>query len=168
MVQFMDIVGAVVGTSAYVDNVQVGRDVALRLPTLTPATVDVKAMGTFTIAVWQLLENMEAAITKIGHDKGLKAALSPVPKNYEFRWVQTVTDANGNTRNVGCKAFIRASANVANGADIVVGEAPETEIPLTATSYRLVIDGEDYHNVNRLANKLVIAGVDMSGHLSML
>ena len=34
-------------------------------------------MGTMSLPIWQLIENMELAITKIGVDKGLRSMITP-------------------------------------------------------------------------------------------
>lgn len=62
-----------VANTAYVDNTLVARDVAITLPEVTPQTSDTQAMGTLSLPIWQLLENMELAITKIGLDLGLRS-----------------------------------------------------------------------------------------------
>ena len=57
MSAFMNICGPVVANTAYVENALVARDVAVTLPEVTPTAVDVQAMGTLSLPVWQLLEN---------------------------------------------------------------------------------------------------------------
>lgn len=168
MAAFVNICGPVIGTSAYVDNQLVARDVAVTLPEITPTTADLQAMGTMSFPVWQILENIELAITKIGFDLGLRSMIKPTPMSLELRFVQTVTDANGNTKNVSCKAFMRGMANKIPGYSVTVGEASENECTFMLTKYRLVVDGVDYHNIDRTASKLVIAGVDLSDFNNML
>ena len=108
---FVPICGPVVADTVYSDGALVARDTSITLPEVTPMTADLQAMGTMSMPIWQLVENMETAITKIGADKGLRNLIKPDMKPLEFRWVQTVTDANGNTKNVGCKAFIKGIPN---------------------------------------------------------
>jgi hypothetical protein len=108
---FVPINGPVVADTAYAENVLVARDVAITLPEVTPIMADLSAMGTFSMPIWQLLDNMETALTKIGVDLGLSSLIRPTMKPLEFRWVQTQTDANGTTKEVGCKAFIRGIPN---------------------------------------------------------
>lgn len=160
---FMNLVGPVVGTTVYAEGNLVGRDVAITLPEVTPTTADVQAMGTLSLPIWQLIENMELSITKIGVDMGLRAMITPKPISLEIRWYHTVTDANGTTKEVGCKAFIYGIANKIPGYSVTPGEAGENECTFTLYNYRLVVDGVDYHNIGRFSGKLVIAGVDLSG-----
>lgn len=160
MAVFVNISGPVVANTVYVDSKLVARDVAITLPEVTATTVDVQAMGTLSLPIWSLLENMEAAITKIGVDMGLSAMLKPEPIPLELRWVQTVTDANAVTKNVGCKAFIRGIPNKIPEIGITVGEASEGECTFTLTRYQLMADGEEMFLIDRLAGIVRISGKD--------
>ena len=165
---FMNICGPVVADTAYADGVLVARDVALTLPEVAPATADLPAMGTLSLPIWQLIEHMEAAITKIGLDKGLRSLITPDMKPLEFRWVQTVTDANGNTKNVGCKAFLRGITANLPEVGIEVGSATEHGARIALTRYNLFVDGEEMWLIDRLAGKVRIAGKEYSDLTSLL
>lgn len=166
---FVPICGPVVAETSYMDNKLVARDTAITLPEVTPVTADVAAMGTMTIPIWALLENMEATITKIGVDSGLRDAIKPDMKPIEHRWVQTITDANGNTKNVGCKAFLRGIPTKIPGIGITVGEPSENETTFSVTRYQLFVDGEEMWCIDRLAGICRIGGKDYAGNLrSML
>ena len=168
MSKFVNICGPVVGTTAYSNNKLVARDVAITLPEITPVTADLAAMGTFSLPIWQLIENMETAITKIGVDLGLSELITPDMKPLEFRWVQTVTDANGVTRNAGCKAFIKGIPNKIPGIGITVGEASENECTIATTRYNLFVDGQEMFLVDRLAGIVRIAGKNYAELNSLL
>lgn len=168
MSKFIPISGPVVADTVYVDNVLVARDVSITLPEITPVSVDVQATGTLSLPVWQLLENLEQSITKIGLDKGLRALIKPEPLSLESRFVQTVTDANGNTRNVGCKAFTRGIPNKIPGIGIAMGESSENECTQTLTRYQLFVDGEEMFLVDKLAGIVRIAGKDYAQELNNL
>lgn len=165
---FVNICGPVVGDTCYMDGKLVARDLGIDLPEIVPATADLPAMGTFTMPVWSLIQHMEAQINKIGLDKGLSSAIKPNMKPLEVRWVQTITDANGNTRNVGCKAFLRGvPANLPN-VGIQVGSASEHPLKIALTRYNLFVDGEEMWLIDRLAGIVRIAGVDYADLESML
>ena len=72
MSTFVPISGPVLADTVYCDNKLTARDVAISLPEVVPMTVDLPAMGTFSMPVWQRLEHMEAGITKIGIDNGFR------------------------------------------------------------------------------------------------
>ena len=168
MSKFMNICGPVVGTTAYSEGKLVARDTAITLPEVTPLTADLQAMGTFSLPIWQLIENMETAITKIGVDMGLSALIKPDMKPLEFRWVQTVTDANGVTTNVGCKAFIKGIPNKIPGIGVAVGEASENECTIATTRYNLFVDGQEMFLIDRMAGIVRIAGKDYADINSLL
>ena len=168
MSKFVNICGPVVGTTAYSEGKLVARDTAITLPEITPVTADLAAMGTFSLPIWQLIENMETAITKIGVDMGLRELITPDMKPLEFRWVQTVTDANGVTKNVGCKAFIKGIPNKIPGIGISVGEASENECTIATTRYNLFVDGQEMFLVDRLAGIVRIAGKNYAELNSLL
>ena len=168
MSKFVNICGPVIGTTAYSDGKLVARDTAITLPEVTPLTADLQAMGTFSLPIWQLLEHMETAITKIGVDMGLRALIKPDMKPLEFRWVQTVTNANGVTKNVGCKAFIKGIPNKIPGIGVTVGEASENECTIATTRYNLFVDGQEVFLIDRMAGIVRIAGKNYSDMNSLL
>lgn len=165
---FVPINGPVVADTAYVGNQLVARDVAVTLPEITPMTTDLAAMGTLSLPIWQLLEHMEAAITKIGVDKGLVAMIKPGVKSLEFRWIQTVTDANSTTKNVGCKAFITGNPTKIPGIGLAVGETIEGEVTFAVTRYGLFVDGEEMFLIDRLAGIVRIGGTDYAGNMNSM
>lgn len=168
MSKFVNICGPVIGVTVYSSGKLVARDTAITLPEITPVTADLAAMGTFSLPIWQLLEHMETAITKIGADMGLREIIKPDMKPLEFRWAQTITDANGVTKNVGCKAFIKGIPNKIPGIGLTVGEASENECTIATTRYNLFVDGEEMFLVDRLAGVVRVAGKNYSDLDSLL
>lgn len=160
--KFVPINGPIVANTVYSDDKLVARDVAITLPEVAPLTADLSVMGTYTVPVWQLIDAMEAAITKIGIDLGLRSLLTPESKPLEARWVQTVTDANGTTKNVGCKAFLRGIPNKLPEIGQEIGSASEQECTLAISRYQLVVDGVEMWLIDRFAGIVRIAGKDVS------
>ena len=165
---FVPINGPVVADTVYCENQLVARDVSATLPEVTAMTTDVQAMGTLSLPVWQLVEHMETAITKIGVDLGFASLIKPDMKSIELRWVQTVTDANGATKNVGCKAFIKGIPNKIPGVGLEVGAAIEGEITLATTRYALFVDGKEICLIDKLTGICRIDGKDYAGAISAL
>ena len=166
---FLNINGPIVANTAYSENVLVAKDVEFTLPEVTPIVAEVEAMGTMSLPIWARLEDMAMSIIKIGLDKGLTSMIKPGMKPLEFRFPQQVVDANGNTKVVACKAFIKAMPTSIPGIGVVPGEAVSSEIPMTATRYQLYIDGKEAFLIDRLASIVRIGGVDYSsGVQSML
>lgn len=168
MPSFVNICGGVLADTTYVNGKLCARDTAITLPEVVPMTTDINAMGTMTKPMWPLIENMESSFVKIGVDLGLRDALTPGVNNIEHRWVQPVTDANGNTRNVPCKAFLKGEINKLPGLGVTVGEASENENTFTITRYALFVDGREMWLVDRLAGICNIAGKDMTGGMNSM
>ena len=168
MSKFVNICGPVIGVTVYSDRKLVARDVAITLPEITPVTADLAAMGTLSLPIWQLLEHMETAVTKIGADMGLREIIKPDMKPLEFRWAQTITDANGATKNVGCKAFITGIPNKIPGLGLTVGEASENECTIATTRYNLFVDGVEMFKIDRLSGIVRIAGKNYADIDSLL
>lgn len=168
MSKFVNICGPVIGTTAYCDGKLVARDTTITLPEVTPLTADLQVMGTFSLPIWQMIENMETTINKIGVDTGLRSLIKPDLKPLEFRWVQTVTNSNGVTKNVGCKAFITGIPNKIPGIGVTVGEASENECTIATTRYRLYVDGKEVFLIDRLAGVVRIAGKNYANMDSLL
>ena len=162
------ITGAVTGTSLYIEGKLVARDAAITLPEITPMTAEVQAMGTMTLPIWSLLENLEMTVNKIGVDEGFRKALIAGVSSIEARFTQTQIDTNGKTKTILCKAFCKGMTLSIPGIAGEVGSASENEIPYSLTRYRLVMDGEEVALADRLAGKLVINGVDYTEDLSGL
>lgn len=165
---FVNISGPIISNTVYVGGSLVAKDVAITFPEVTPIAADIQAMGTMSLPIWQLLEDMELAITKIGIDKGLGKMIKPENLSMEVRWVQTDTDANGVTKNVGCKAFIKCIPKVIPGAELAVGESSENEVTATVTRYQLFVNGEELFLIDRLASIVRINGTDYAGGINNL
>ena len=125
-------------------------------------------MGLLFLQLMNQIEHMETAITKIGVDKGLATMSKPGVKNLEFRGVQSVTDANGNTKNVGVKAFIKGYSNKIPGIGVSVGDPSENELTYATSRYQLFVDGEEMWCIDRLAGICRIAGIDYANMDSLL
>lgn len=165
---FVPICGPVVADTYYIEGKLVARDVGITLPEVAPMTADLNAMGTFSMPIWQLIDNMEAALTKIGLDLGMRSALTPDMKQHEARWVQTITDANGKTRNVGCKAFMSGIPANLPEIGLEVGSASEHEVRMSLTRYNLFVDGQEVWLIDRLAGIVRIGGKNYADLDSML
>lgn len=160
--------GPVVADTVYCDNELVARDVSVTLPEVAAVTVDIQAMGTMSVPVWQLIENMETVVTMIGLDNGLRKAIKPEMKPLEFRWVQPVIGADGITKNAGCKAFIKGIPTKIPSISLEVGSQSEGEVSLMTSRYNLFVDGKEMFLIDRLAGTVRIDGVDYAGGLDSM
>ena len=69
---WLDLKGPILADTVYIGGTLVAKDVTIALPAVTPVTADFKAMGTYTAPILGQIEAMEASITKIGIDLGLR------------------------------------------------------------------------------------------------
>ena len=162
MVGWIDIPGAVAGSTVYCAGRLVARNCAATLPEVTPTTVELKAGGTAEVPVPGQVDAMEATITAGNPDESLADLCAPGAKDVEVRWAQQVVDSEGNSKLVGYKAFMRANGKTIPGVSIEVGEAGENEVMLGVTRYRLVKDGVEVLLIDQLNGIFKFNGQDYS------
>ena len=165
----LDLKGAVVADTVYDSGVLTAKDTSFTLPAISQMTADLNAMGTMTVPIVGLLENMELSITKIGEDKGLGKMSKLDKHSFEFRWVQNVVKADGSTSPEGCKAFVRTFPPTAlPGIGAEIGSASENELTYTANRVQIFVGGYEYLLVDRLSQILRIDGKDYMSDINKL
>jgi len=157
---WLDLKGPILADTVYVDGKLVAKDVTVTLPGVTPVTADFRAMGTMTMPILGQIEAMEAAITKIGVDLGLRTLVKLESKTIEFRWAQDVKTSDGSTKTEGCKAFIRAMPKTIPGLSVDPGSASENELTFAVSRYQLFVDGAEFWLIDQLNQIMRIDGVD--------
>ena len=160
MEKWLDLKGPILADTVYVDGKLVAKDVTVTLPGVTPVTADFRAMGTMTMPILGQIEAMEAAITKIGIDLGLRTLVKLESKTIEFRWAQDVKTSDGSTKTEGCKAFIRAMPKTIPGLSVDPGAASENELAFAVSRYQLFVDGAEFWLIDQLNQIMRIDGVD--------
>lgn len=159
---------AVLADTCYCDNKLAAQDVAITLPAVTFLTTEVNAMGTMAVVLAGLIEDMEAALTKIGIDLGLGKMVTPTKHNFEFRWAQNVLKANGSTVPEGCKAFITGVPKGIPGIGVEIGSPSENEITIGVSRYQLYCGGKEILCIDRLSQICRINGKDYYKNISSL
>lgn len=163
-----DIKGPVVANKLYCDGVEVAQDVTFTLPEVVFKTAEISAMGTMTVPLIGLIDNLEVTINKIGLDEGF-SKLSRLDKHkLEFRWVQTKINKIGSVYNEGCKAFVQTLPANIPSVNIEPGNATEVEHKFNVTRLELYVDGKESIVVDRLNNILKVNGVNYSTSISNL
>lgn len=168
MSKWLDLDGPILADTAYCEGDLVAKEVALTLPAVTPKTADVRAMGTLTMPILGQIEAMEAAITKIGIDKGLLKLVKFESKTLEFRWVKDVKKADGSTKQVGLKAFLRVTPKTIPGINVDPGNIGENELTFSVSRYQLFVDGEEYWLIDQLNQIFRVDGTDYCKNLRSL
>jgi P2 family phage contractile tail tube protein len=156
----MDKNSAVLADTMYVDKSKAGEDVSFELPSIALQTADLQAMGTLSLPLVGLLDDMTLSITKIGVDKGF-AKMSKLKKmEIEFRWVQDQVNASGDVSHKGCKAFLNVIPQELPSVSVEPGSATELSPTYTVTRYQLFYDGSELLLVDRFNQILRVNGVD--------
>lgn len=166
--QFMDIKGAILGTSVYRDGVLVARDVTVTLPDVAFATVEHKAMGTLELPMLGQLEAMEASVTKTGYDKGVVQLAEPTAMNLEFRFVQDVIKSDNTSKPEGCKVFMHGVPKTLPGGDLEQGSKTEQQITFAVSRYQLIVGGIEICLIDQLKGILRINGKDYQSSINSL
>lgn len=165
---WIDINGPVEGTSVYDSGTLVARDVTLNLPAVTFGTAELKAMGTLTMPILGQVEHMEASLTKIGLDKGLRSLVKMESRTLEYRWIQIIKQSDDSNKRVGCKAFLRGTPTGIPGLTGEPASSTDSDVTFGVTRYELFVDGEEYWCIDKLATICRIDGTDYAKDMNSL
>ena len=168
MAGWIDIPGAVAGTTVYCGGRLVARNATVTLPEITFTTVELKAGGTVEAPIPGQVDAMEMTVTVGNPDEGFGALCAPGSHEVEVRWAQQLVDSEGTSKVVGYKAFVRANGKTIPGVSLEVGSAGENECTLGVTRYRLVKDGVEVLLIDQLNGIFKFNGVDYSGGVDSL
>ncbi len=160
--------GAVEGSTVYSDRQLVARDVAITLPEVSFVTSEISSGGTVEIPIMGWTEAMEAAITKIGADKGLIHLLRLKRQDLEIRFVQQVMALDGTIKRCPCKAFLGCAPKTIPGIAITPGEPSENEITLSVFRYQLFINNEEALLIDKFAGICRVEGTDYSHEIESM
>lgn len=151
------------------EQVLVGKDAQITLPSVTNMTTDANLMGNFTVPILAQIENMQTTVHHIGVVNRIKNLLGQESIELEMRWVQQVMTADAAQGTVSGKAFITGyPQTVMPEIDIQPGQSVDLEMIYTVSKYKLVVDGETLCNIDRIAGILEIGGKDYFADLSSM
>ena len=162
---WLDLKGPILADTVYIGGTLVAKDVTIALPAVTPVTADFKAMGTYTAPILGQIEAMEASITKIGIDLGLRNMMKLESKTIEIRWAQDVKQADGSTKTEGCKAFLRCVSKGIPGLSVDPGNTSENEAKVFSSFF---VAGAEYWLIDQLNTILRVGGVDYAKDIRSL
>lgn len=164
----MDVKGPILANTLYCDGFLVGRDVEFTLPDITFKTAEIQAMGTMTVPLIGLIENMELTISRVGIDSGY-GSLNKLNKHMlEFRWAQVNISKSGTTTTEGCKAYVRTMPSSIPGFSNKPGDAITASHKYNVTRMQVFLSGKEILLVDRLNNILRINGVNYSSSIENL
>lgn len=168
MPKWIDVNGPVLANTVYVDNKLSAKDTSITLPEIAFTTAEFKAMGALSLPIFSQIDNMETTIHKVGIDLGLLNMLTLEPKTLETRFALDVLKADGSTKAVGAKAFLRVVPNKIPSLAGEPGAAVESDATFTTTRYQLFVDGEEYWLIDKLAQIVRIHGVNYYDQIASL
>lgn len=160
MAGWLDLKGPVLADTAYRNGKLIGREVTVKLPPVNFPANDYDAPGGIISLPTNRVQAMEATMGKKGLDTGVAESIMLESAKFEFRWVQTVVDELGNSKEEGCKAFLRAVPKGPPGVDVTPGSVSEGEIALAVVRYELFVAGKEYWCVAPLVPILRLNGKD--------
>ncbi len=161
--------GAVMATSVYAAGVQIGVNVNVTLPTITPASAEVTAAGgTINLPVTSKIEAMECTVTKTGIDKAWLQAVKPEAFDLIVNIVQQNIAPDGKTTPEHIKAFMRVVPSAVNGLDASYGEVSENELTFSVLSYKLTVNGETYTHVDPVKGLFIVKGYDYNDDIKSM
>lgn len=162
--------GAILATSVYCGGKQIGVNVTITLPEVTPETTEANAAGgTIELPVCSKIAAMESTVSKQGVDPEWLQTLSHDPQELIANIVQQSVSPDGTSTTDHIKAFMRVALKSIPGIEASYGEASENELPFSVFSYRLVINGRTYLHADPVNAIYKVNGKDyMSKITSML
>ena len=158
----MDKNAAVIADVMLINKKKAAEDVTFELPSVAFQTADVAAMGTLSIPLVGLLDDMTMTITKVGVDKGYGTMITPEKLAID------VVNGDGSVTHNGCKAFINAIPQEIPSLSVEIGSSTEAQPTYTVTRYQLVVDGKETLLVDRLNRKLKVNGKDYMSSINKL
>ncbi len=155
--------GGVLADTWYIDSKLVGEGVKITLPNLEWLTQSIKANGNMDIPLAGLTDALDCNITTDGGI--IPAAVKPGMQSHECRWVKTVIDKNGSTKEVGCKAFLKMiSKNIPEQA-VEEQEAMESSYDYSVSRYQLFENGVEKVLIDKIAGVFKINGTNYAKSL---
>ena len=141
--------GGVVHNRVLIDGVEVARDVTVTYPDITMMTTEMQAMGTMTMPLPGLFENLELSITRDGIDKQYASMVSPKSHQIEVREAVEMYKADGTYGTVFLKTYAEGVPLNIPGGSSEIGSKRSPELKFTLTKYQQYADGEELYDIDR-------------------
>lgn len=164
----MDKHSAVIADVMLINKVKAAEDVAFELPSVALQTADVQAMGTMSLPLVGLLDDMTLTVTKIGVDTGFAEMAKLEKMEMEFRWIQDKINKGGAVTHQGCKVFLNVIPREIPGISVELGSASELPLAYTVTRHQLFVGGVEIMLIDRLNQILRINGRDYMNEIRKL
>lgn len=148
------------GAVVYVDGELVGEGISFTNPTVNFGSIEIEACGSMSVPDYTRIDAMEVSITHVGLDKGFRKSITPERHLLDFRWSSNVVGLDGKTQQVGHKLICYALPKTIPSIAVSIGEAGENEVTFDCLSCKLIDNGTEVYNIDKMAGKIVVNGVD--------
>lgn len=125
-------------------------------------------MGTYTAPILGQIEAMEASITKIGIDLGLRNMMKLESKTIEIRWAQDVKQARRLHQDRRLQGVPPLRLQGHPGLSVDPGNTSENEATFAVSRYQLYVGGAEYWLIDQLNTILRVGGVDYAKDIRSL
>ena len=142
-------------------------DCTITPPVVTFETGTVQMMGSLTVPDQSRIADMSLSITVPVSPYSAKLSGKGL-MGYEARWAQEVTDPSGAIRVVQGVCYISGYVTQVPASAVNPGAEGTADYNVSVVKYRLVVDGEELHNIDRAAGVLVINKVDYRSEVDKL
>ena len=161
--------GAILATSIYSGGKQIGVNLTITLPEVTPETTEANAAGgTIELPVCSKIAAMETTISKQGIAPEWLQTLSHDPVELIANIVQQSVSPDGTSSVDHIKVFMRAALKNIPGIEASYGETSENELVFSVLSYRLTVNGRTYLHADPVNGIYKVNGKDYMGEIKSL
>lgn len=142
---------------------QAAEGVDITLPAIEFESQDIQMMGTFSIADFTRIGNLEIT-TNINADDPNAMRLGVVGEVAEWivRYIRTVIEPDNTSRVVGYTVYCKGYVHTIPGTEATPGGEGTGSIAMNAIAYKKEdSDGNVYHDINRMERRCIINGRDL-------
>lgn len=141
-------------------------DCDVTLPTIGHPTTDVSMCGTYSVADQTRVDNLELSIS-CGTNKEALELLKY--ESFIIRFVQQVENhENGTTDYEQFTVYASGHVSSSGGSSLAIGGSPDGNITISCLRYRLLQGDVELINIDRLAGRIMINGVDKRARINSL
>lgn len=153
------------------EQVQAADGVEITAPALEFETTDIQQMGVFSMPDFTRLANLELSANNVNASDPNVARLCVMGTVAEWviRWYNTVVEPGNISRLVSYTIYAKGYIHTVPGTDVSPGSEGTGTIAMNCLSIKKTdSDGNVYYDVDRMAKRLVINGVDLRAQANAL
>lgn len=152
--------GAIVASSVYIDGILAADSAEITTPDIVHKTYEMEAMGGLEVPIPGQTEALKLGIKTVGNDRLMLAMCGPGSHTIVANAVQQVIGVNGENSVELIKITATGFGTKVPSRGYKQGEAAEAEYELSCSAYKEAVNGAVIVDINKLAGKCKIFGVD--------